>query len=220
MAELAISKKYYNTLYVEGFSRMMKDPSCCYKFYWLEAIVWLITENRKDATYNDIIDEMIANAWYSVLEFHVHLSGVFVDGQIKDNLEKVVCKLFELSGLPPNASKTEIKNQIRKFDISLHIEKMELTKNVPIKALSGFANIGADKISLNSSAGRMMEYYNKINQTSILLPYVFGNDGGLFRKISFNEEWIQHLIPPKVIGCLIGNPFLKDLHGINIQCMN
>lgn len=194
MAELAISKKYYNTLYVEGFSRMMKDPSCCYKFYWLEAIVWLITENRKDATYNDIIDEMIANAWYSVLEFHVHLSGVFVDGQIKDNLEKVVCKLFELSGLPPNASKTEIKNQIRKFDISLHIEKMELTKNVPIKALSGFANIGADKISLNSSAGRMMEYYNKINQTSILLPYVFGNDGGLFRKISFNEEWIQMIM--------------------------
>lgn len=67
---------------------MMKDPSYCYKFYWLEAIVWIISENRKEATYIDIIDKMIANAWYSVLEFHVHLSGISMDGQIKDNIEK------------------------------------------------------------------------------------------------------------------------------------
>lgn len=170
---------------------MMKDPSYCYKFYWLEAIVQLISENKKEATYNEIIDEMIANAWYSVLEFHVHLSGIFLDGQIKDNLEKAVWKLYRLSGLLPNASKTEIKNQIHHFNKNLHIEKMELTKNVPIKALSGFANVGDNKISLDSSAGRMMEYYNKINQTSLLLPYVFGNEGGLNRKLTFNEEWIQ-----------------------------
>lgn len=191
MTGLAISKKYYNTLYVEGFSRMMKDPSYCYKFYWLEAIVQLISENKKEATYNEIIDEMIANAWYSVLEFHVHLSGIFVDGQIKDNLEKAVCKLFELSGASPNSSKTEIKNQIHKYNKNLYKEKMELTKSVPIKALSGFANVGAEKISLDSSAGRMMEYYNKINQSSILLPYVFGNESGLSRKLTFNEEWIR-----------------------------
>lgn len=191
MAELAISKKYYNTLYVEGFSRMMKDPSYCYKFYWLEAIVILISENKKEATYHEIIDEMIANAWYSVLEFHVHLSGVSMEGQIKDNLEKAVCKLFQLSGLSPNASKTDIKDKIHKFENSLHMVKMELTKNVPIKALSGFANVGNHKISLDSSMGRMMEYYNKINETSILLPYVFGNKEGLDRKLTFNEEWIQ-----------------------------
>ena len=55
---------------------MMKDPSYCYKFYWLEAIVQLISEGKKDASYNEIINEMISNAWYSVLEFHVHLSGI------------------------------------------------------------------------------------------------------------------------------------------------
>lgn len=41
---LNIDKKYYNTLDIEGFSHMMKDPSYCYKFYWLEAIVQLISE--------------------------------------------------------------------------------------------------------------------------------------------------------------------------------
>ena len=43
---LAIDEKYYNQLDIEGFSLMMKDPSYCYKFYWLEAIVQLITENK------------------------------------------------------------------------------------------------------------------------------------------------------------------------------
>lgn len=91
MAELYIDKKYYNTLYIEGFFRMMKDPSYCYKFYWLEAIVHLISEGRDKASYDELINEMIANAWYSVLEFHVHLSGINGEGVIKDNLNKLPC---------------------------------------------------------------------------------------------------------------------------------
>lgn len=186
-----VDEKYYNILDMEGFSRMMKDPSYCYKFYWLEAIVQLISENRKEATYDEIINEMIANAWYSVLEFHIHLSGIWGDGQIKDNLEKAVLKLQGLSGLPGNASRIEIKNQIRKFDAQLHPEKMELTKNVPYKALSGFANRGADRISLDSSAGRMIAYYNRLNQTGTPLPYVFGQESGLDRRLTFHDAWIQ-----------------------------
>ena len=39
-----IGSEYQNNLDIEGFSNMMKDPSYCYKFYWLEAIVNLISE--------------------------------------------------------------------------------------------------------------------------------------------------------------------------------
>jgi hypothetical protein len=87
---LSIDTRYYNKLDIEGFSRMMKDPSYCYKFYWLEAIVKLISEDKREATYSEIIDEMISNAWYSVLEFHIHLSGLWGTGEIKDNLERAV----------------------------------------------------------------------------------------------------------------------------------
>ena len=55
---LIIDNKYYNALDIEGFSRMMKDPAYCYKFYWLEAIVQLISENRCEATYDEIINEI------------------------------------------------------------------------------------------------------------------------------------------------------------------
>ena len=195
---LEVGEEYRNTLDMEGFSRMMQSPSYCYKFYWLEAIVKLISENKMEASYNEIIDEMIANAWYSVLEFHVHLSGLWADGEIRDNLEKAVLKLYRLSRLPANASEIEIKNQIRKFEQELHPEKMFLTQNVPYKALSGFANKGRERIDLNSSAGVMMGYYNRINGLSPL-PYTFGEQKGLERKIRFHELWIQmiqdHTVP-------------------------
>lgn len=190
-SQLHIDSGYYNTLDIEGFSRMMKDPSYCYKFYWLEAIVQLISQDKKDATYDEIINEMISNAWYSVLEFHVHLSGIWGDGEIKDSLEKAVLKLRKLSDLPGNASKVEIKNKIAEFDKELHGEKMTLTQNVPYKALSGFANRYSERIDLNGSAGRMMAYYNRINQMERPLPYTFGEQKGLERKIIFHESWIQ-----------------------------
>ena len=110
---LIISGTYVNTLDIEGFAQMMKDPSYCYKFYWLEAIVNLISRDVKETTFDEIIDEMIANAWYSVREFHIHLSGVQADGLVRDGLERAVLQLTELSELPANASKVEIKNAIR-----------------------------------------------------------------------------------------------------------
>jgi len=190
-AGLVIERQYYNKLDIEGFSRMMKDPSYCYKFYWLEAIVQLISENRTEATYDEIINEMIANAWYSVLEFHIHLSGIWGDGSIKDNLERAVLKLKNLSDLPANASKIEIKNAITEYDRELHAEKQALTNNVPYKALSGFANKTGERINLNSNAGSMMEYYNNLSNSDILLPYTFGTDNGLKRKLTFSDAWVQ-----------------------------
>ena len=83
---LIIDGKYYNTLDIESFSMMMKDPSYCYKFYWLEAIVQLISEDIRETTFYAIIDEMICNAWYSVREFHIHLSGLQADGFVRDGL--------------------------------------------------------------------------------------------------------------------------------------
>ena len=94
---LDIESKYYYNLNIDGFSNMMKSPSYCYKFYWLEAIIQLISEGKTESTFDEIVDEMITNVWYSVREFHIHLSGMPLDGQIKDGLERAVLLLTELS---------------------------------------------------------------------------------------------------------------------------
>ena len=172
---------------------MMNSPSYCYKFYWLEAIVQLISANKTEDTYDEIINKMISNAWYPVLEYHIHLSGIYGENIIKDNLERAVLRLQELSQLANNASDIEIINKLHEFseDKELRFYKKELTKNVPYKALSGFANRGSEKINLDSSAGRLRAYYNKLSQSEILLPYTFNDDKGLKRVITFNDGWIQ-----------------------------
>jgi hypothetical protein len=187
---LNIDGKYYNTLDIQGFTQMMKDPSYCYKFYWLEAIVNLISENVAETTFDAVIDEMIANAWYSVVEFHVHLSGIMSDGSVRDGLERAVCKLHDLSSLPANASKLEIKNAIRKYNEQIKKEKEQLTNMVPYRALAGFFG-GAEETPNWGSTRRMVAYIENINKTRVLLPYTIGNSSKLQREIYINQSWME-----------------------------
>ena len=187
---LVIDQKYHNNLDIEGFSQMMKDPSFCYKFYWLEAIVKLIAENVRETTFDAIIDEMISNAWYSVREFHVHLSGIQSDGGVRDGLERAIVLLTELSDLPANASKVEIKNEIRKHNDALKKYKEQLTNMVPYRALAGFFAKSGDVVDWGSTV-RMTKYIKQFSEEKILLPYTFGESSKLKKQVYFNSEWID-----------------------------
>mgnify|MGYP007102027090 FL=1 len=186
---LSIDGKYFNTLDIEGFSQMLKDPSYCYKFYWLEAIVQLISEGITETTFNDVIDEMISNAWYSVREYHIHLSGLQWDGNVRDGLERAVLQLAELSGLPSNASKVEIKNAIKEHDKELSKAKKQLTHMVPYRALAGFLRTG--EVPDWYSARRMTAYIELVNQNTVLLPYTLGIGSQLKKEIYFQKDWIE-----------------------------
>ncbi len=196
--DLNIDVKYYNNLDVDGFSQMLKDPSYCYKFYWLEAIVKLISRGIVQTTFNDIIDEMICNAWYTVLEFHVHLSGLLL-GESRDALELAIIELQRLSELRSDADDVSIKNEICKYDRELREYKNRLTKNVPYRALSGFF----DNVDQNVDWGKtkkLITYAQHLNQTSPL-PYIMGETAGLNREVIFNDEWIK-LIKDNTVSIL------------------
>ena len=187
---LTIDTKYYNKLDIGGFSHMMKDPSYCYKFYWLEAIVQLIAEGVTETTFDTVIDEMICNAWYSVREFHIHLSGMQLDGQVRDGLERAVMRLSELSGLSSNASKVEIKNAIKEHNTELKAAKEQLTNMVPYRALAGFFN-KADETADWGSVKRMTAYIERINRDIVLLPYTLGESSKLKKEIRFQTSWVE-----------------------------
>ena len=187
---LHINGEYHNTLDIEGFSQMMKDPSYCYKFYWLEAIVDIISEGTQDTTFDAIIDEMICNAWYSVREFHIHLSGMQADGLVRDGLERAVLKLTELSDLPANASKVEIKNAIREHNADLKLAKEQLTNMVPGRALAGFFSKSSEEVPWGSIR-RLTEYIRRIDSTVICLPYTLGDSSKLKKEVHFNSDWMK-----------------------------
>ena len=111
----------------------------CYDLiYWLEAVVHIISEGKTETTFDEIIDEMIANAWYSAREFHIHLSGMQADGLVWDGLERAILQLTQISDLPANASKVEIKNAIHGHKNELKKAKGQLTNMVSYRALAGF----------------------------------------------------------------------------------
>lgn len=57
---------------------------------------------------------------------------------MRDGLERAVLLLTELSELPANASKVEIKNAIMEHNAALKAHKEQLTNMVPDRALAGF----------------------------------------------------------------------------------
>lgn len=185
---VGIDKKYYNTLDMESFALMMKNPSCCYKFYWLEAIVKLISEGVTQTNFNTIIDEMIANAWYCVREFHVHLSS-YQRGEVRDGLERAILKLASLCDLPSNTSKIEIKNALAFYAKPMFPYKEQLTRHVPYRALAGFFRRTSLPINWKSSAF-LVEYIQTLD-SEITLPYTLGSSSKLNREVYFHPDWIE-----------------------------
>ncbi len=188
---LNIDTSYCNMLDIRSFMLMLKDPSYCYKFYWLEAIVTLISEGITETTFNDIIDEMICKAWYSVREFHIHLSGLGQNGEVRDGLERAVLKFSELSDLPANASRTEIKNAIRLYNKDLRPAKEQLTNMVPYRAMAGFfASAGVESVPWDSVV-KMRETISAFNEEVTPLPYMLGTGSKLAKEVSFHPDWVR-----------------------------
>lgn len=189
-AQLDINSAYYNKLDIRSFALMLKDPSYCYKFYWLEAIVSLISAGVTDSTFDEIIDEMICNAWYSVREFHIHLSGLSSDGSVRDGLERAVLKLSELSRLPANASKVEIRNEIKRYNKELQKPKEQLTNMVPYRALAGFF-MNAGEVVNWDSIRRLTAYIEAFNKDFTALPYTLGTSSKLAKEVHFHPDWVR-----------------------------
>jgi len=190
LTQLHIDTDYYNALDIRSFALMLKDPSYCYKFYWLEAIVDLISEGVTETTFDAIIDEMICNAWYSVREFHIHLSGLGGDGSVRDGLERAIMTLTDLSNLPANASNIQIKNEILRHNGELKKAKEQLTNMVPYRALAGFF-VNAGEIVDWSSIRRLTAYIEAFNKDITPLPYTLGTASKLKKEVRFHPDWIR-----------------------------
>jgi len=112
------------------------------------------------------------------------------DGLVRDGLERAVLKLSELSSLPANASKVEIRNAIKKYAPELKTSKEQLTNMVPYRALAGFFTLAGEAADWNS-ARRMTAYIERINKDVVVLPYTLGESSKLKKEIFFQPSWSE-----------------------------
>lgn len=97
------------SLPIQYLSRLFDNTSECYKFFWFQALLTKVLEGKRTITYNELIDEMIADAWYMVTEYHLNLGP-------KDTLENLVHYLQSISQMKPCEKKENILAFLKKCE--------------------------------------------------------------------------------------------------------
>lgn len=117
--ELHLKIIYENKLDTDKFARMFNNKAQSYKFYWFEAILNLTKTEDRDLTFEEIIDEMICEAWHTVTHYHLRL-GPIVNGNAENFLEHAINTLNStVTDLSQNPSKEELKAAIKSCDKEL-----------------------------------------------------------------------------------------------------
>lgn len=180
--------QYINELNVESFIHMLDDTTECYKFYWLDALLELFSRGNSEILFDDLINKMIADAWYSVVEYHLHLGPKNANGKIMNSLERAVIKLAKLSNLPHDADEQSIIEAIKYYSKGISDEKKQLTLNVPYRILSSFMPEISGNDRLWDQRKRLITYIEKLNRVNCL-PYSIIDGVALKKKVVINENW-------------------------------
>lgn len=180
--------KYKNDLNIDSFIHMLDDTAECYKFYWLDALLKLFSLGKTEIVFDDLINQMIADAWYSVVEYHLHLGPKNASGKIMNSLERAVIKLSQLTNIPNDADRDTIILAVKENDRELHGEKDQLTKNVPYRMLSPFMHEVKGNDRIWDQKKRLIAYIEQLNKKECI-PYQITNGAGLKKRVVINEEW-------------------------------
>ena len=173
---------YSECLNIAALSRLFDNKSECYKLFWFQAILGKVCAGETDILFEDLIDEMIADAWYMVTGYHLNLGP-------RDTLEKAVDCISRTTGMQPSIKKQEILNWLVQCqDKQVINHKCTLTLNVPYRLqapfLQGF-NSNTWKCSSKDLAFR-------INQQKRLM-YYFDSYNGLQTMIHVDPDWAAYM---------------------------
>lgn len=175
---------YSEELNIEYLGRLFDNTSECYKFFWFKAIVTKVIDGKLELSYEELVDEMIADAWYMVTEYHLNLGP-------KDTLENLVNLMKrKYPELKPCEKKTTIIEFLKNTDDKEIISKKRvLTYNVPYRLQAPFMNKVKGK-EWNVAESNLIA---KINQEKRLM-YYFSTLNGLLTKIIVQEDWAKYII--------------------------
>ncbi len=195
--ELQLEIVYENNLDTDKFARMFNNKAQSYKFYWFEAILNLTVASDKDLTFEEIIDEMICEAWHTVTHYHLRL-GPTVNGNAENFLEHAINTLnATATGLSQNPSNDDLKKAISECEKELRRDKYRLTDYVPYKQLYPFFDVEGMEEGLSylkkDQRTRLITYMAKLSGDEKLF-YTILDGIGLQKKVRVNPHWRRLLM--------------------------
>lgn len=184
---------YSEELNIGYLSKLFENTTNCYKFFWFQAILRKMDGVRSRFTFDELINEMIADAWYMVTEYHLRLGPL----GITDNLEEVVKYIHEKYGFAPAEKREKILEFLQEVEDKRIIKyKLDLTLNVPYRLQVPFY----DEINIARSMwnGSKKILISEINRQKRLI-YYFARISGLRTIIEVDEVWAEYLLKHKEI---------------------
>ncbi len=173
---------YSDDLEVRYLCKLFENTSECYKFFWFQAIISKIWEGKRRITYEELVDEMIAAAWYMVTEYHLNLGP-------RDTLENLIHYLQTISQMKSSEKKENIIRYLRNCtDKEVLKRKRILTKNVPYRIQAPFMN----HLKGKEWDVPERELMAKINLESRLM-YYFEGLNGMGTTIRISQEWNTYI---------------------------
>lgn len=188
---------YSNELDVKKFEKLLSNNDQGYKFFWLEAIFKLTSQNRQLFTFEDVIDEMIVGAWRMVTYYHLRL-GHTVNGNAENFLEHAIrilseCSKEDIGNKTP--SKERLLFLIKKYQDNLMGDKLHLTDYVPYRLIKPFIESEGKNYIDRKNYGRFIAYLNAFTKTNQEFFYdIVDAENPLKRRIRLNEEWVNFII--------------------------
>lgn len=190
---------YKCNLNLDEFAHMLDDSTECYKFYWFDAILTLVEAGESVLSFNDLFDEMIADAWFSVIEHHLHLGPKSVDGEVKNSIERAVLALNNNDDDDLSFdSKYQVLQYIKCNQALVKDAKNQLTKNVPYRLLSAFMSEVGGNDRIWDQKARLMEYIIRLNENK-LLPYIIEDGRGLSKRVVIDNTWKDFFIENMIV---------------------
>lgn len=169
-------------LEIAYLSHLFDKMSESYKIFWFQAIVNGVARGQAVFTYEELLDEMVADAWYMVSEYRLNLGP-------SDNLEALVCYVREISGMKSSEKREEILDYLRRSkDKELRKKKRTLCLHVPYRLQAPFMESVRGK-EWNVPERKLVE---KINLEERLIYYFLEIDG-LQSKIEVVKEWREYI---------------------------
>ena len=179
----AMTLPYSDTLQIQYLNRLFDNTSNCYKFFWFQAIIAKVLDGRTILTFEELINEMIADAWYMVTEYHLNLGP-------RDTLEEVVNYIRAATQMKPSEKKENILNYLENsYDKEVITHKRTLTMNVPYRLQAPFM----DTMKGKAWDVRPARLADRINQENHLMYYFVAIDG-LHSSIRIQEDWVAYIV--------------------------
>ena len=176
-----------SSLEVGRLSGIFDNMSECYKIFWFQAILEKACEGRRSFTFDELINQMIADAWYMVSEYKLNLGPA-------DTLEALVHFVHESSGLKSSEKRENILKLLETDDGSefckeLKRRKKVLTLNVPYRLQAPFMDAMKGKQAWDVRPALLAE---RINQQQRLM-YYFSHISGLDTVVEITQPWYEYL---------------------------